>query len=112
MNTTREVANELRRVADALEQSPDLQISAYLSISPDRDDKETFLALAKIMPRPMKKKIAFAGTIYENYCLNHAFWSLRIPRKQMCILIEAAKPAVYDCPSILSEAEEAALGQV
>jgi hypothetical protein len=108
--TAAETATELRRIADALDKHPELSIEPYLSIHAESDDKETFLSLAKIMPRPMEKGIDFPDSTYEDFKLEHKFWRIKIPRSAMCVLVEPARPARYECPSILSAEEEAALG--
>ena len=107
----RSLASELRRIADALEKEPELNLLPFLSISVAEDDKQTFLALAKIMPRPMVKGIDFEGTNYEDFKLEHDFWRIKIPRKTMCVLVEPARSARYECPTILSPEEEDALGE-
>jgi hypothetical protein len=104
-----EVATELRRLADALDKEPELEISPYLSIDADTS-KETFLALARIMPRPMEKGIDFPNTDYSDFKLEHGFWKIKVAQSAMCILVEPARPARYECPSILSPEEEEALG--
>jgi hypothetical protein len=103
-----EVANELRRIADALETDPDLKIEPYFIIDTETN-KDAFIALAKIMPKPMTKGIDFEGTTYEDFKLKHSFWCIKILRSAYCRILEPAKPAVYDCPSILSEEEESTL---
>ena len=105
-----ELATKLRTLADGLDKAPDAEITPYVSISPSGHNKATFLELAKVVPRPLTKKIRFEGTTYEDYTLEGDGFVLGIPRSKMCILVEPARPAVYECPSILSEAEEAALG--
>lgn len=109
MHKAGEVATELRRIADALDAKPELTLEPYLSISVTGDDKDTFVELAKIMPRPMAKGIDFEGSTYEDFKLQHSFWRIKIPRSNVCIVKEPARPAVFECPSILSEAEEATL---
>ncbi len=105
-----EVATELRRIADALDKAPDLDIQPYFSIDTDTD-KEKFIALAKIMPRPMKKGADFPGTSYEDFTLAHSFWKIKIMRSVFCILKvpERTIPAIYECPSIFAQGEEDAL---
>ena len=104
-----DVATELMRLADALNKSPELDIEPYLSIDTSTD-KEKFLELARIMPRPMTKGVDFPGKSYEDFKLEHSFWKIKIARSAYCIIVEPARPAVYECPSILSDEEEAALG--
>ena len=108
MNTTAgAVAQELRRIADALDKEPTLEIAPHLSIGARFDDVEGFRKLAKIMPRPMSKRIGCEGTTYEDFVLESEFWNIRIPRKTICKIIQPAQPAIYDCPPVLSEEEEA-----
>jgi hypothetical protein len=101
-----EVATELRRIADALDKEPELIIDPYLSINA-HSDREQFLALAKIMPRPMTKGIDFPGTSYEDFKLEHSFWRIKIARNAYCSIVTPAIPAVYECPPIFSPEEEA-----
>ena len=106
-----ELATKLRKLADALDKAPDAEINPYVSISPRNDDKETFLELAKVLPRPLTKKIRHEGTSYEDFTLEGDGFVLGIPRSKMCILVEPARPARYECPTIFSDEEEAALGK-
>ena len=105
-----ELATKLRKLADGLDKAPDAEIDPYVSISPRKGDKETFLELAKVLPRPLTKKIRHEGTSYEDFTLEGDGFVLGIPRSTMCILVEPARPARYECPTILSDEEEAALG--
>ena len=105
-----ELATKLRTLADGLDKAPDAEIHSYVSISPTGDDKNTFLELVKVLPRPLTKKIRHEGTTYEDYTLEGDGFLLSIPRSALCVIVEPARPARYECPSILSEAEEAALG--
>jgi hypothetical protein len=103
-----ELATKLRKLADGLDKAPDAEIDPYVSISFRK--KETFLELAKVLPRPLTKKIRHEGTSYEDFTLEGDGFVLGIPRSTMCILVEPARPARYECPTILSDEEEAALG--
>ena len=105
-----ELATKLRTLADSLDKAPGAEIDPYVSISPSCDNKETFLELAKVLPRPLTKKIRHEGTSYEDFTLEGDGFLLSIPRSALCVIVEPARPARYECPSILSEAEEAALG--
>ncbi len=105
-----ELATKLRTLADSLDKAPGAEINPYVSISPSCDNKETFLELAKVLPRPLTKKIRHEGTSYEDFTLEGDGFLLSIPRSALCVIVEPARPARYECPSILSEAEEAALG--
>ena len=105
-----ELATKLRKLADGLDRAPEAEITPYFSITPRHDNKETFLELAKVLPRPLTKKIRHEGTNYEDFTLEGDGFCLCIPRSKMCILVEPARPARYECPSILSDEEESALG--
>lgn len=105
-----ELATKLRKLADGLDRAPEAEITPYFSITPRHDNKETFLELAKVLPRPLTKKIHHEGTAYEDFTLEGDGFCLCIPRSKMCILVEPARPARYECPSILSDEEESALG--
>ena len=104
--TAGEVAAEMRRIADALDSNPSMIIRPYLVINTVSHTRTQFAELAKTMPKPMEKGIDFEGTSYEGFKLSHSFWSIKIPRSEVCIIKEPARPAVYDCPSIFSPAEE------
>ena len=105
-----ELATKLRALADGLDKASDAEIFPYVSIRSSGDNKETFLELAKVLPRPLTKRIRYEGARYEEFILEGDGFVLCIPRSAMCILVEPARPARYECPSILSEEEEAALG--
>jgi len=105
-----ELATKLRKLADGLDKAPDAEIHSYVSISPSGNDKATFLELAKVLPRPLTKKIRHEGTSYEDFTLEGDGFVLGIPRSAVCILVEPARPARYECPTILSDEEESALG--
>ena len=111
MPKSAEVAAELRRIADALDKHPEAEVSRpMLSFWPE---KEEFKTLAHILPRPLQKTTDGSGQ-YEKYVLENksAVWlRAAINRSEICILVEPARPARYECPSILSAEEEAALGQ-
>ena len=104
-----ELATKLRKLADGLDKAPDAEIDPYVSISPRKGDKETFLELAKVLPHPLTKKIRHEGTSYEDFTLEGDGFVLGIPRSAVCILVEPARPARYECPTILSDEEESAL---
>lgn len=115
-NTTAgQVAAELRRIAEAFEREPDVEVKRpMLAFWPD--SKEQFLTLATALPKPLHKKIdGEDGSKYQKYILQNedaAVWThVSIDRNDICIMVEPARPARYECPSILSEAEEAALGK-
>ena len=113
-----EVATELRRVADALDKEPETVVArpmvvfycnSYLAAD---KGKSMFLALVKLLPRPLAK-IASGIVGFAEYELENktpGIW-LRcvIDRSSVCTLVEPAKPAVYECEPLLSADEEASL---
>ena len=76
--------------------------------APDKG-KSAFVTLARIIPRPLDKEPG--DSQYELKYRNDSIWVRAvIDRSHICEIVEPAKPAVYHCPSLLSEEEEAALG--
>jgi hypothetical protein len=105
-----EVAAELRRVADALDRHPDVEVSTpFLTFHGDDHfvadkGKEKFLNTVKILPRPLNKN--FTPSIVEVENDNPALRvRAYINRSAICEIVEPAKPAVYHCPSLLSDEE-------
>ena len=111
MPLAKEVAAELRRFADRLDEQPDAEIEKPL-ISVGSDNKERFLNSAALMLRPFTKK-------FDDFCgkpsiqLDYDSGIIRIwalaPRETACRVIRPAVPAEYDCEPLLSEAEEESL---
>ena len=114
MTTTGAVAIELRRVADALDKEPEAPIESPVlgfycdSYTANDKGKSGFLALARIMPRPLEKKPDDI-TFRLNYKTDALFVSMQISRKMVCKLVKPAQPAEYECEPLLSDGEEAAL---
>ncbi|HWF62905.1 MAG TPA: hypothetical protein VN666_21715 [Nitrospira sp.] len=106
-----EVAAELRKVADLLDREPEAEIKKPL-ISAGSDEKDEFLAIARLMPRPFKKTYRdWCGTPsieldYESEAVR--IWALA-PRSVACRVIKPAVPAVYDCEPLLTLEEESSL---
>lgn len=112
MPLAKDVASELRKLADALDKSPEtLVVAPYVSMY-NSYSKEAFLNFARIMPRPIKKEVGGSDR-YPDLVLVHENENIRISSRiaqsDMCELVEPAKPAVYRCTSILSPEEDAAL---
>jgi len=112
MYTAAQTAAELRRIADALDTNPGLELEPYLSINVKKNNKESFIELAKTMPRPMTKGIDFADTTYTDFKLEHSFWRIKIPQSSYCKIKIPARPAEYECPSIFSDEEEKEMGVI
>ena len=102
-----EVAAELRRIADAIE-TIEIDIPhAFLNFS--NHAKDSFLALAGVMPRPINKSVtdsSFQPELRLKYTTAAITLWVSVPQSLTCTLVTPAQPAVYDCPSILSELEE------
>ena len=112
-----EVATELRKLADALDREPEQEL-----IRPDLDfnckyvgdaDKPTFLALARILPRPLAKGVCAydADGMQLTYTSPALIVTTEIKRSKVCRLIEPERtiPAKYECEPLLSPEEDAAL---
>jgi hypothetical protein len=113
-----EIAKELRRIASALEREPEAELPQPLMTFYCTDyanvakSKECFLAAVRLLPRPLNKKLD--DSTYE---IEHGRGATAAPvwlratvdRSAVCVVKEPARPAVYECPSLLSLAEEAGL---
>lgn len=103
-----EVASELRKLADSLDRYPDTEVGRGWIDFYCHAEKERFLAVAKSLPHPFEK-------IYESteLKLRYDHTALRVDvhvqRDKVCELVEPAKPAVYRCEPIFSEADEPVL---
>lgn len=107
------VAIELRKLADALDVQPDAEM-VKPTVFFHAYEKDEFLAIARLMPRPIKKSVSDAGDdrwarVRVEYISPAMDVDASVPQSKTCELIEPAKPAVYRCAPILSEEEEAAV---
>lgn len=107
-----EVAQELRRIADVLDNNPETEV-----MRPDLSffhfsNKDDFMRLAKIFPRPYEKEYG-GGEQYSRIRLVHKTPSVEVTasiyRSAVCTLITPARPAEYDCEPLLSFEEESEL---
>lgn len=111
MTTAREAANQLRKLADALDAEPQAKIEA-LDVSFYCSGKEEFMTVARLLPRPLKKRVsdpddqrwARVRISYANQAIDV---QASVPQYLTCELVAPAKPAVYRCAPILSEIEDA-----
>ena len=113
MVTAAMVAMELRKLAETLELEPLAEIKqAYVSFY--HDCKQPFLNTVRLMPHPLTKRVDDSSPTYPRLKVDYQTDAIHIatsvPQSVTCTLIEPAKPAVYDCPSLLSIEEESALG--
>lgn len=105
-----EVANELRKLADGLDNDPNANIERpfiYFSHY-GNSNKASFMAIAKALPRPFQKE--YKDKDFEiSYRGEAIVLCVRINRDAVCRIVAPAKPAVYECDPILSEEEHAKL---
>lgn len=114
MPTAGAVAAELRKLVDALAKEPETEISeATIYFSHYQPNaKDLFLALAKVLPRPLVKNYTGEdgqGDLELKYCSPAMSINCYIHRSQVCTMVEPAKPAVYKCDPLLSDEEETLL---
>jgi hypothetical protein len=107
-----DVATELRNLADAIDKLGDAEtIRPFVYFGHADNRKECFIALAKVLPRPLTK--IYEEGPYPDLKLEHNNDNLHItaaiPRSEVCEIVEPARPAKYHCPSIFSTEEEASL---
>lgn len=113
MPLAKDIAAELRKFADALDTNPDAELAKprmFFSHSYVNNAKDKFLAVAKLLPRPLKKGDGYSHNEvtldYENETVN--FYA-SIAKSEMCELVTPARAAVYRCVPILSAEEESTL---
>ncbi len=109
--TAAAAAAELRMLADALDVNPMLEIVQPSIYFNHGAEKGTFVDLAKILPRPLRKRVGRDDDPYSDFELIYGSPSMTIMsyvrRSVFCEIVEPARPAVYRCPPILSEEDEA-----
>ena len=112
MPKANDVATELHMLANHLAEGGDLEVkipSIYLSYRYGGDKaKDEFLALAKLLPRPLKKHYG-SHDLELKFETEALYVCVAIERDKVCRLVEPAKPAVYECEPVLSPEEEGAL---
>jgi|GEM_PF-3526593 len=119
MITAGNVANELRKLADALDREPEQElpqarVEFYCKYMGEKG-KPMFLALARLLPRPLAK----GPKKYDESAIDVSFSSEAlqvyacIERNKVCKLVEPSRtiPAVYECEPLLSEEEAAAVAR-
>jgi hypothetical protein len=107
------IAIELRKLADALDTNPEAETVQPTLMFGCWSNKPAFFAAASLVPRPAKKDWGKPEDQYAYLNVTHESEALKVQatiwRSEVCEIVEPARPAVFRCPSILSEAEEAAL---
>lgn len=115
MPLAKEIAIELRKVADALDLNPEVEV-----IIPTLDfwyslgsTKEQFLATARILPRPVKKNYPTDTGNYSRVSVDYETPALKVStsiyRETICRIVKPAKPAEYYCELTLLDHEDAEL---
>lgn len=113
MPKAKEVAAELRKLAESLEREPETEVhSAYVSFY--CHEKAQFLNVARLMPRPLRKEVDESSPSYPRLRLRYEVANTiaihaSILQADTCILIRPAIAAVYQCDPILSLDEEEAI---
>lgn len=107
MPTAREIAAELRRVAEVLEQSGDVNLNKPALFFSHWDGKDLFHNAVKAMPRPMTKEYGKDDDPFAQVIVSHESKALTvkatIQRSYVCRIITPAQPAKFECESFLSE---------
>jgi hypothetical protein len=114
MPLAKDISIELRKVADALDLNPDVEVTRpNLSFPYFGGQKEKFMENARILPRPVSKEIPKTLDGYDRVRVIYTSDALTVDtsiyRKDICVLIEPAKPAVFECALTLLDHEEEAL---
>jgi hypothetical protein len=109
-----DAVKNLRTLADLLEEHGEAEIRMSAA-TVWFGDKESFLSIARDLPRPIAKE--WEEGPYGDLKLTHGILNktgninLYIRRSIICEIVEPARPAVYNCPSIFSPEEEVEMGQ-
>jgi hypothetical protein len=109
----KDVALELRKLADALDKEPETEIQQAFVFFTHYSEKSEFLSLAKMLPRPLKKSESTYLSDPEfqlEYQVPAIHIMATIKKSVMCSLVKPAMPAVYRCDPLLSLEEEESLG--
>lgn len=115
MPLAKEIAAELRRIADVLDLNPEVKtIKPELSFFHySSHSKDEFMAVARIMPRPLEKKYPKTNESYSRVEVKHSSSVLDVTasiyRESICRIIKPAQPAEYDCELTLLDSEDSAL---
>jgi hypothetical protein len=112
MPLAKEVAIELRKLADALDQEPDAELPRT-NVSFYCETKAQFIGSVQSIPRPLVKSEDRDDDRWKRIRVAHETPALHIDASVLksltCELVTPARPAVYRCDPILSLEEDAAL---
>lgn len=114
MPLAKEVAMELRKLADSLDKEPEADVPIAFLHFYACDDKARFLALAAAFPHPFAKEYEDGerGNLELKYETSAAIFTVSCLRSAVCRIVEPAKPAVYECEPLLSLEEDIALEEM
>ena len=113
MTTLHDLAAELEKLAAHFRTQESFSISGTPMLHLGScHSRETFIALAKALPRPMRKRDGIGSTerfpeIAVEYVTEDIHVYASAERDVLCRLIEPARPAKYECEPLLSAEEEA-----
>ena len=104
-----EIALKLREIADRLDSDTSAEMEQPILSFITHDKKDRFLNAARLLPRPLDKKISKWGGS-SDIEISHDDPAILVyakaPQSLTCRLITPAQPAVYDCEPLLSHGEE------
>ncbi|MDE2099414.1 MAG: hypothetical protein KGL39_19335 [Patescibacteria group bacterium] len=105
MPLAKDVAAGLRKLAERLDEFPNLDIDKpYISLR-EFSDKQRFLNMARLLPRPIIKGSEY-GDYYACYDSDVLRVKVSAPQQLTCTLVQPALEAVYECTSLLSPEDE------
>jgi hypothetical protein len=105
MALAKNVAVEFRKLADSLDKNPEAEVNRPFVSFSYYDEKERFLATARLIPRPIQKSNEYEE-LAMTYRSDNILVRASIPQSNACKLVTPAIPAVYECDSILSPSDE------
>lgn len=112
--TAKEVASDLRKLADHFEALGDVPMEKpRLDLTRMITDKEAFLRAVAVMPHPLTKNYGANGDKYSLVHVTHNLEALEVDasafRYVVCKMVRPAQEAEYECEPLLSQAEEESL---
>lgn len=114
MPQAREVAAELRKLADHLEQFGDKDVPrVHVQVGSNLGDKQQFIKAVSLLPRPLTKDYGNQSDKYSIVRVTHKTDALEVEaaafRYAVCRMVRPAQDPVWECEPLLSETEETAL---
>jgi hypothetical protein len=115
MPFAKEIAAELRKIADALDLNPEVEtikptLSFFFFYA---EEKEKFMATARLLPRPVQKQYPEDDDHFSRVRVVHSADAVDVEtsiyRTAICTIVKPAQPAEYDCSLTLLDHEDASL---